>query len=631
MANITPLVSGTAQPGYVPNENAGVTYSGTPIGGINNTQYRQTLAELMASMWAHGGESRKRVLELMSPVWYSAKYGEPDPTDGNAIPGRYSAQTILAFSRFASDYKGGNPDIDNIIPYVPPSGNDFIETPEQTAIRIAQENFERELDAELKINSDQIAAAAAEGFADRQLSAAETNAQVAAQMETIKGNIKTAAMAAFNSAFSNEVQKFTVEASIYNNQQNIQSANLQSAGNLSSVFQQLMDERTNKAITAQLNPGDYLARESQVRAMNAPQGTENPAYSNYDKLTQIIEMLMNTQGGGVKPTAPDQNAFIPPPTLQGLMNYQPTAPAPVVAQQSGYVGSTPATPPAASPAVPPAVPATPTPSVPLMAPPQAPGGVSSSSPGPSAPASNSGQYSGVPNESVSYLTPGQRALVVTGLAGPSYGRDYSSYKVYDPNRNNYQYGSDDEIAPGSSVWIEKLAYGGNTNSNQFMTGDPQRDGKPNPEVVTIHNPGPRTRVSVDPVKDIRSMGKKHLKKMKKFAYGSDMFDPSSLQLKTYKDEDYQNLPSLRYLQGNMPTRQYETLATGNTTGAFGQQIPESGSINYNKYLRLAKDPVSLAMVASSYKAGSRDLFAEVARAKARAPFGQAVQTSIIRS
>ena len=127
------------------------------------------------------------------------------------------------------------------------------------------------------------------------------------------------------------------------------------------------------------------------------------------------------------------------------------------------------------------------------------------------------------------------------------------------------------------------------------------------------------------------MGRKHLKKMKKFAYGSDMFNPDSLQLKTYSDEDYQNLPSLRYLQGNMPTRQYETLATGNATGAFGQQLPESGNINYNKYLRLAKDPVSLAMVASSYKSGSRDLFAEVARAKARAPFGQAVQTSLIRS
>ena len=52
MSSIMPRVSGTAQPGFVPNESQGVTYSGTPVGQINNTQYRQILAEYMAACGA---------------------------------------------------------------------------------------------------------------------------------------------------------------------------------------------------------------------------------------------------------------------------------------------------------------------------------------------------------------------------------------------------------------------------------------------------------------------------------------------------------------------------------------------------------------------------------------------------
>jgi len=199
--------------------------------------------------------------------------------------------------------------------------------------------------------------------------------------------------------------------------------------------------------------------------------------------------------------------------------------------------------------------------------------------------------------------------------------------VYDPNRNNAQYGADETIAPGSSVWLERYAHGvRGTKNPQFISGDPQADGEPNPEVVTIHNPGPKTRVSVDPIRRAAQMVGK-----RKFAYGANMFDPESLKLKSYKDEDYQNYPSLQFLQGKQGRQQYNTLNTGFAQGLYGGQLPESGRINYGDYLQLAKDPVSLAMVASHYKTGSRDLFAEVARAKARAPFGQAVQTSLIRS
>lgn len=633
MSLITPRTSSTYSPGMTTNEG--------PRGTVNHQQYVDVLAEWMASMWANGANNgnRDKLLDMMSPVWYSAKYGEPDPTDDEV--GGYSPRTILAFSRFASSYQpGGSPALDAVIPYVPPGPNDFVETPDQTATRIAQANFERDLDAKIAMNSADIAARAAEGAAnrsfqagenaaDRALSASQTNAQIQAEMEGIKAQIKSAAMSAFNQAFSNEVSKFNVEAGMYNTQQGIQSSNQQAAGSLSSVFQQILDERTNKAIQAQLNPGDFLQREAQVRAMQGPQGTENPAYSNYDNLTKIIEMLMNTPGG-VKPVAPTQEGFVIPPALQQLMNWAPQTPAAVSAPSSGYsagggvgagggqsaadaiaallrAGAGDASQRAGVPAVGTNAPRTTT--------------------TPPPPAATTGAYSGIRNEDVAYLTPGMRALLTTGTAGPSRGADYTNFKVYDPNRNNYQYQPNDEIAPGSTVWLERFANGvRGTNSPQFISGDPQADGKPNPEVITIHNPGPKTRVDVDPVRSLAQMRGK-----RRFAYGTDMFDPDTLKLKSYPDEAYQNYPTLSFFQRRTPKAAYNTLSTGMAQGAYGAQLPESGRINYGDYLQVAKDPVSLAMLQASYKSGSRDLLAEVARAKARAPFGQAVQTSLIRS
>ena len=108
-------------------------------------------------------------------------------------------------------------------------------------------------------------------------------------------------------------------------------------------------------------------------------------------------------------------------------------------------------------------------------------------------------------------------------------------------------------------------------------------------------------------------------------------EPPNVNLTSYPDEVYQNYPTLQYMQGRMRPTAYNTLSTGYATGAYGAQLPESGRINYGKYLRVEKDPISLALLSSSYRSGSRDLFSEVARAKARAPFGQSVQTSLIRT
>ena len=114
----------------------------------------------------------------------------------------------------------------------------------------------------------------------------------------------------------------------------------------------------------------------------------------------------------------------------------------------------------------------------------------------------------------------------------------------------------------------------------------------------------------------------------KFANGTD---PNNPMLTTYDDSVYQNLPHIQYMQGNMNRGAFNNLAKGYSTGAMGQKVPEAGSFNYRKYLDVAKDPISLAMLSSDYKSANRDLASTVSRAKARAPFGQALNTSLVRT
>lgn len=114
----------------------------------------------------------------------------------------------------------------------------------------------------------------------------------------------------------------------------------------------------------------------------------------------------------------------------------------------------------------------------------------------------------------------------------------------------------------------------------------------------------------------------------RFANGTDA---PNVGLKSYDDSAYQNLPELRYLQGGLSGDQYNTLATGNATGAFGIKAPEAGSFNYKRGLDIANDPVGAALAASLYSSANRDYASTMAAAKARAPFGQALATSLIRT
>jgi len=97
------------------------------------------------------------------------------------------------------------------------------------------------------------------------------------------------------------------------------------------------------------------------------------------------------------------------------------------------------------------------------------------------------------------------------------------------------------------------------------------------------------------------------------------------------DESIQQLPTLEYLKGTMDRGTYGTLNTGTSSGAFGTSLPEAGAINFSKIMQISQDPVAMKLLDSLYRSASRSLSAEVERARARAPIGNAPVSSLVRT
>lgn len=572
----------------------------------SNPDWVDAFVNYWVARWVNGDHS-------VPQGWVSALDGEPDDKDGLGNP-----RTVMAFTRYAMRYKPGmDRNVDQVMPYIPPGPDDYVEDPVVKAARIADEQWQRTFDEgtrQFGLNFDQ----------------------------TERNNLRTA----FNNAYQNELTKFATQAGmynanvqaqmsayntqagIYNNNQNAEGTRLANAGTLAGTLQTLQDARTNKAIELKANPADYVQQAFQTRALNAPQGTQTPAFKDVDALMEVIRRLIDykpgtppqappVNGGNplAMPTAPDASTFVSPPGAMGGPNPAPTSPSgpkpagplPVVGSSAGSgSGFTPGNPWGST----------------------NPG---SGTPGYTPPA---GSYSGIRDEDVADLdTAGKWKILRTGLGGPSKASSYAArpdrpygFHVVDPTSGR-QYGDDEDIAPNSSVRVVRYAQGSNplgTLARKMIVGDPQQDGGPNPELVEVINPGPKTRTRVTPFK--RALNLRSKPPM--FAAGTD---PNNPILTTYDDTVYQNLPHLQYLQGNIGRGAFNQLAKGYATGSLGQRVPEAGQLNYRQYQDVARDPVSLAMLSSDYKSANRDLAGTVARAKARAPFGQALNTTLVRT
>lgn len=82
-------------------------------------------------------------------------------------------------------------------------------------------------------------------------------------------------------------------------------------------------------------------------------------------------------------------------------------------------------------------------------------------------------FSGVRSSELAGLKSGQNALKYTGTAGPSFGRDYTDYRVSDPATGKV-YGPDDEIKGGTALWLTRLGRGGMVGGDtapMALTGD----------------------------------------------------------------------------------------------------------------------------------------------------------------
>lgn len=541
--NTAPITSSSPGNGLIPNIGTGPV-SAAPV---TNNEWIAAFVEYWTARWANGDHT-------VPNGWVSALHGEPDPTDAQ---GQASARTILAFTRYAQQYRPGmDPQVDQLMPWQPPGPNDFIEDPVVTAARIANEQWQRTFDESVR----------------------QFNLNFSQQERDSLFQI-------FNSTFQNELTQYATESNIfstqtqaalqaYNTQAGIYNANegnrlgaLQSAGTLAQTLQGLLDARTNNAIRLQANPNDAVEREYAVRALKGPTGTDVPAYSNVDALSEVIRKLIDYQPNPAPvapapmapPTAPNQGTFQLPPGVQTIINQSQPSPTP-------------------------SAPTTPAPSAP-----------SPTNPNP------------IPNPTPSPSTNQLPGHVATGPNTEALPEGYT-------------------IGPGGVVMrIPQFAEGTNklgTTARKMIVGE-HPTGKPNPELIEVTGKNVRTKVT--PLSKLPKNKLTKVLKHPKFAEGTD------LTLKSYDDSAYQNLPSLKYLQGGMSDADYNRLNTGYAPGAFGTNIPESGRINYNKYTKVAKDPYSLALVNSLYRGANRDLASEVSRAKARAPLGQAIATSLIRT
>lgn len=101
----------------------------------------------------------------------------------------------------------------------------------------------------------------------------------------------------------------------------------------------------------------------------------------------------------------------------------------------------------------------------------------------------------------------------------------------------------------------------------------------------------------------------------------------NFDLTSYSDEDFQNLPTLRYLSGLLDRADYNRRPTETIEGPFGTDLPLSGLINMYRMLNVMTDPDSMDMLRSLYRGANLNLDAEIAKAMLRAPTGAAIPTS----
>ena len=557
---------------------------------MTNPQWKDAFVTYWASQWAQYKRLPSMSIEGMGLP------GATDYVDANGLA-QLTPSSVQFFARLADAYQPGmDPEYDSISPWVPPGQNDYIETPEEHAARLAADQLTRQNGLDDQANQrlrQQLDDYYALESAGMELEAQQIAGQLSAQLEQIN------------------------------------SSNLGQAGQLALGQQQIADNRTSEAIRYSADPGDFVARESASRNLPVPQASMRQGFANVSDTGGIINQLRQPVGGGLASQIAGIRGFKPPARPQSPRNF-PT--------NTGSQASTsiPTRPEVVSPyGPPPASRATP------QVPPQ-----------------QGGFWNNV-------LPQGLQSAPLIPNTGPNSWQGLPASAFQNPGMNFNQ--------PQQTGWGRRLpgyAQGGMTNEPKFVTGEqgPEVINNPTGAPIGIQpnsgstsmttntaypstpNPYPESGSMPYPEGWNPSQGGTPEQAAAHIAanvnagiyFGSGYGGPgwpqssqggmqaSQLMIPSYNDEAYRNLPTLKYLQGRLGS-EYNNLATGTTPGAFGTKIPEAGLLNWRKLYDVAQDPVASAMMDSLYRSASRSFSAESSRARARAPIGGGLASSLIRT
>jgi len=321
MPNITPGVSSTQLPGY--------SYNGSL--GSSNSAWKDAALDILAAQWATTPIDQRG--SFMQPYWAvgavngQSQYGSLDMADGVDSMGRIYTHpaTVAGLSRYLSSYTpGSNPALEGVIPYIAPQANEFIESPEAVAIRVAQANADRNFGLQMaqedrlrwqaQLSADMqrqaISAQAAGNAAARASADAAAKRQAAA---TKYAADQAAAASRYNTQAGFLSNVYGTDAGMYNAGQANQIGAWTGAGNVGLGLQSIYDSRTNNIIQNMSNPADFVQRTNSIRALAAPESEDVVAYRDVTAINDAISKLLNYSSSATKPITPTLPGSTPAP------------------------------------------------------------------------------------------------------------------------------------------------------------------------------------------------------------------------------------------------------------------------------------------------------------------------------
>ncbi len=185
--------------------------------------------------------------------------------------------------------------------------------------------------------------------------------------------------------------------------------------------------------------------------------------------------------------------------------------------------------------------------------------------------------------------------------------------------------------------LPALAQGGATTAPAFQVGDPVpgTGNKANPEMILNPENAPIQVIRLSEV----------LKDFPRFFAGTSSGlgtaaapqdfptlrqDPTAPVARTTADEDIQQTPGLRFIQGG-GDEDFNRLSTSTIEGPFGTGLPLAGALNFTRAQEALQDPITGPLLSSLFRAASLNFAGEVERARKRAPTGQSLASTLVRT